>query len=121
MNNKEIIGLMLKVSKQIRPYKYTVGQLSTLLGDLESHLKGEEKLIEQLKKSIERLKYKIRLGKSNVFDLYKKLDGYQPQYQNVDYISCGDIEDGNILVDEKTQTYLMLSDGKFVVLAEEES
>ena len=119
--HKEIIGLMLKVSKQIRPYKYTVGQLSTLLGDLESHLKGEEKLIEQLKKSVERLKYKIRLGKSNVFDLYKKLDGYQPQYQNVDYISCGDIEDGNILVDEKTQTYLMLSDGKFVILAEEES
>ena len=47
MSNKEIIGLMLKVSKQIRPYKYTVGQLSTLLGDIESHLKGERgKMLE---------------------------------------------------------------------------
>ena len=109
MSNEETIKLMLKISNRIRPYKYTAGQLTTFYSEIERILPDEKELMEQLKKSIEKLKYKIKLGNSNIFDLYRKLEGYSDEFVVVDYISTGDLEDGYILVDSSNEVYLALS------------
>ena len=118
MTNIEIVNSMLSISKRIKPYIYVKGQLDTLY-EVEMNYVKEPEVSVNMKKAIDSLAIKIKLAKSRVFELYRRLDGYNDSFNNIDYISSSDVEDGYIPVNNG-HTYLKLDDGQFVVIEAED-